>query len=270
MKPLVRFFVYAFALFWVAFALAGGLMALGAPAAIVEIVKVLMAWTPNIAFVLMYRRLGESRSLGAYIRDLFTPRLRALPLLGSILHPVLALLGVWLLSSISRGVPPAGLLADVTLWGAVGFFFYNLINGPLGEEVGWRGYAFHEFRKRHSLLGSSLILGSIWGVWHLPLWFATSGYGGVELLLYMLFFMLGIISLSVVMGYMYRGRRSNLVYVVLLHQMFNFLSMFLAIDLLPYLGLSAAMYAAIAVILVIATPGGTAPAVAPAESSAGA
>jgi len=61
--PLLRFFVYAFALFWFGFALAGLLMAVGAPQAMVEVVKVLMAWTPNFAFALIYKRLGESRSL---------------------------------------------------------------------------------------------------------------------------------------------------------------------------------------------------------------
>ena len=256
MKPLLRFFVYAFALFWIGFALAGVLIAIGAPPAIVEIVKVLMAWTPNFAFAIIYRRLGESRSLWAYVRELFTPRIRLLPLAASIVIPVMILLTVWLLLSAYQGVPASDLLADVTVLGAIGFFFYNLINGPLGEEIGWRGYAFHELRKRFSLLGSSLILGSIWGVRHLPLWFATSGYGGVELLLYIVFFVVGIISLSVVIGYVYRGRQGNLIYVVLLHQMFNFLSMFLAIDLLPYLGMSAAVYAVVAVIFVIATPGG--------------
>ena len=258
MKPLVRFFVYAFALFWIGFALAGVLMAVGAPPAVVEVVKVLMAWTPNFAFVIIYRRLGESRSIWAYIRDLFTQRLRPVPLLGAIAIPTGVLLAVWLLSSVSRDVPASSLIADVTLLGAIGFFFFNLINGPLGEEIGWRGYAFHELRKRHSLLGSSLILGAIWGVWHLPLWFATSGYGGVELLLYIAFFMVGIVSLSVVIGYVYRDREGNLIYVVLLHQMFNFLSMFLAIDLLPYLGMSAAVYAVVATIFVLATPGGVA------------
>ena len=190
-----------------------------------------------------------------YIRDLFTPRIRLLPLVASIVIPVVVLFAVWLLLTNYLGTPAPDLLADVTIPGAIGFFFYNLINGPLGEEVGWRGYAFHELKKRFSLLGSSLILGSIWGVWHLPLWFATSGYTGMELLLYIVFFMVGIISLSVVIGYVYRGRQHNLIYVVLLHQMFNFLSMFLSIDLLPYLGMSAAVYAVVAVLFVIAYPG---------------
>jgi hypothetical protein len=46
----------------------------------------------------------------------------------------------------------------------------------------------------------SLIVGVIWGLWHLPLWF-VSGFQGVNLLLYVVFFMVGLVSFSVIIGY---------------------------------------------------------------------
>ena len=39
------------------------------------------------------------------------------------------------------------------------------------EEVGWRAYILPIFEKKFGLIIGSLILGIIWAVWHIPLWF---------------------------------------------------------------------------------------------------
>jgi membrane protease YdiL (CAAX protease family) len=46
---------------------------------------------------------------------------------------------------------------------------FILFFGPVPEELGWRGYALDRLQARWSALLSSLILGIIWAVWHLPL-----------------------------------------------------------------------------------------------------
>ena len=40
----------------------------------------------------------------------------------------------------------------------------------LGEEIGWRGVALPALQKKYSPFNSSLILGLLWSIWHLPFW----------------------------------------------------------------------------------------------------
>jgi membrane protease YdiL (CAAX protease family) len=43
--------------------------------------------------------------------------------------------------------------------------------GPLGEELGWRGFALPRLQQRWNGLVSAVVLGTIWAVWHLPAFF---------------------------------------------------------------------------------------------------
>jgi len=50
----------------------------------------------------------------------------------------------------------------------VHFLFIFLFIG-LGEEPGWRGFALPQLQTKYSPLIASLILASVWALWHLPL-----------------------------------------------------------------------------------------------------
>lgn len=49
------------------------------------------------------------------------------------------------------------------------------IYGPVGEELGWRGYAQSRLVERFGPVQVSLVIGAAWGFWHLPDFFADEG-----------------------------------------------------------------------------------------------
>jgi uncharacterized protein len=55
-----------------------------------------------------------------------------------------------------------------------------LVLSSAGEEVGWRGYAMPGLQIRYGSVWASLILGLLWGLWHLPtFWIPGSPQYGV-------------------------------------------------------------------------------------------
>ncbi|MFG1711090.1 CPBP family intramembrane glutamic endopeptidase [Nonomuraea sp. M3C6] len=67
----------------------------------------------------------------------------------------------------------AGQSLIATAGGPVPFFVSMLVAGPLAEEPGWRGTAYPRLRASMSSLQAGLLLGVIWAVWHLPLFFIS-------------------------------------------------------------------------------------------------
>lgn len=53
---------------------------------------------------------------------------------------------------------------------AIGFF-----GGGLFEEFGWTGFALPKLRKKYGSLTSGIILGFVWGVWHVPVTYFACG-----------------------------------------------------------------------------------------------
>ncbi|MFW5783054.1 MAG: type II CAAX prenyl endopeptidase Rce1 family protein [Spirochaetota bacterium] len=251
MKPLHLFLVLTFGLFLVGFAIAGVLIFLGAPGILVTIVQIVMAWTPTMAYAAIHRRVHPEMSFLRFVGDQFAARVRFVPLAASIVVPVLVTATVWIGYSVVSGGAPGELVVGLSLGSFLLLFLGNVIRGPLGEELGWRSYLLGELNQRRSLLASLLLVGVVWGLWHVPLWM-VSGYEGVGLLLYSVSFFVSIVAFSVIIGYIHvRGGR-NLLYAIALHQMLNFSVQLVEIDTLIVLGGSAVIYVLIALAMALA------------------
>ena len=49
--------------------------------------------------------------------------------------------------------------------------------GPLGEELGWRGYALPRLLMKWNALTSSILVGFVWTLWHVPAFFLADVMG---------------------------------------------------------------------------------------------
>jgi membrane protease YdiL (CAAX protease family) len=99
-----------------------------------------------------------------------------------------------------------------------------LVFGPLPEELGWRGYALDRLQLRTSALTASLVLGAVWTLWHLPLfwiegsWQHGLGVGTMPFWLYML----DKVPQSVVMTWLVNNARRSTLPAIAVHFTVNF------------------------------------------------
>lgn len=87
-----------------------------------------------------------------------------------------------------------------------------------GEELGWRGYALPRLARLLGLGTASVLLGAIWALWHLPLFFMPgSGSDGQSFPIYLLF----VTAVSVAMAWLYWRTGGSLLLVMLMHASVN-------------------------------------------------
>jgi membrane protease YdiL (CAAX protease family) len=90
--------------------------------------------------------------------------------------------------------------------------------GALGEELGWRGCALPRLLHRHTALTASLIVGSVWGLWHLPAFFIS---GLPQNNFSLPAFLIGTVGLSVLMTWVYQHTNGSILFAILIHWLFN-------------------------------------------------
>ena len=123
--------------------------------------------------------------------------------------------------------------------------FYLLVTGPLCEELGWRGYALPRLLNRFSPFTASLILGVIWGVWHLPSFFVS---GMVQKGMSILIFILYTPCLSILMTWVFQYTNGSVLSAVMIHYMVNFCASILGVTL-PILGIILLMGSILVLVL---------------------
>ena len=122
------------------------------------------------------------------------------------------------------------------------FFWYLLFNGPLTEEPGWRGFGITRLQRRFSPLTASVIVGIMWGLWHVPVHMMGLFPMGLQGAIIRIFS----IPLAIVFTWLFNHTRQSLLPVLILHAVINTTSLFLARNFIT----SSAILTLVAVVLV--------------------
>jgi len=95
------------------------------------------------------------------------------------------------------------------------FLLLFVVNGT-AEEFGWRGYALEKLQNSYSAVVSSLILGFIWWLWHIPLFF-VGYYGETPVWL----FLIQMVIYAILFTWIYNNTNGSVFATMIFHAMAN-------------------------------------------------
>lgn len=217
--PILWFYLLAFAISWLGWLpmVAGsrGVAPFAHP--LFQVLLLLPAIGPALAAVIV-TAINEGK---AGVDLLFQPlgkwRVGAIWLVIAVVTPALFLLAGKLMSQAwnlaAEAKSPTGNLVGI----AIGTLIMSLLSNTW-EEVGGRGFALPRLQKNHNALVASLVVGALWGLWHLPLFF----WKGNPMSSYpFLVWFIGTVALSLIYTWLYNSTEGSLFVVTLFHVLTN-------------------------------------------------
>jgi len=138
---------------------------------------------------------------------------------GSFVKYLMPTIGIPLIAIIISSFIMTCFKFDYVPWkGDLSFYILSFLAIFLGcgaEEIGWRGFLLPKLQKNHTPFISSIIVGILWGVWHLNF---TGGILGFVL------YTITIIEMSILMTWVYNKSNGNLLLMTIWHLVFNLAS----------------------------------------------
>jgi uncharacterized protein len=231
-RPLVSYFVLAYVLAWVLWlplvlSKGGGIglipftTSADVTSLLPSLIIIVGSLAPALAAILMSASVGGWAAVKQLLRRMVQVRAGMqwygvalfVPLVASFV-PALVFVG------------SAEFLRVFSLQGVVSLLGYVIatligmvLGSPIGEEPGWRGFALPRLQQRYGALLASLILGPLWALWHLPLFFTGWGavYQSIGVPLGILLFVLFVISGTIFMTWLFNNTHGSLFLAILAH-----------------------------------------------------
>jgi hypothetical protein len=195
------------------------------------VVVIIGAFAPLLAAItLVVREEGWKgtrvffrQALDIHIKPVFLVVALALPIL---IHVIAHYLALAVGLDVAKTLFPTEVPVSPIIL-AIPYFFLMLVIGGGQEEFGWRGYAQEPLQEKIGVIRASLVIGVIWGIWHLPLWFMS---GDLHSAYSFLAFVMMTTSISIMYAWLYNSSGKKLIVVIVFHAMSN-----TAAPLLPFL-----------------------------------
>lgn len=245
--PLAAFFILTFVLSHGVLRLADSIYA-ATNSFLLALPFALLGAGPLVSALIISAAINGKRGVSALLRK-FTMWRVGLRwyLIALFLLPALHLVAIYL--NIISGAP-APTISDFGPWTAMlGTFALRLVypwDGPMLEELGWRGFAQPRMQERYpSPLAANLILGLLVTLWHLPL--IPSGE-------YAWIFIPGTMAATILFGWVYNSTGGSVLLTLIMHAVEPVLAVSLAgADETRFQALLVLAYVVTATIVVLLT-----------------
>lgn len=216
LRPMCEFLLIAFGWAW-GFGYAAGQLKATMPALSVAL-SILAGFGPSLAAVIVVHQSDGLAGLRRWLRRCLNWQVGWQWFALAFLAPPTAMLAALGLHVLLGGeLPVFTALAHVPL-AIANFGLVLLVGGPLGEEFGWRGYLTTALVNRLSWRTTSLLVGMIWGIWHVPLFFQGNT---VQSHMALPVFLLNILAGSVLFGWISEKTRGSVLPALVLHTSLN-------------------------------------------------
>ncbi len=205
--PAATFCVLVYGLVWLLFLAFRGSAA--------TLALLIGSWLPNLAGLLVTAAAEGGPGVRKLLSRLTMWRVKGRWYAAALLLPP-ATVGLAVGLYVLAGNPaPALIPAAMLLPNAL----FNLILGPMGEELGWRGTLLPHLRARFGVLAAGLLVGLIWGPFHLPAWLIPdTPQAGVPVVA----FLLSTVAFSVFLAWLFERTGGSLLITCLAHWAINF------------------------------------------------
>jgi uncharacterized protein len=120
------------------------------------------------------------------------------------------------------GLPVTITMPQLNLSPYLIFSFAVSIFANTCEEIGWRGFALPQLQKRYNALIATLIVGTLWALWHFPLVFLAGPMAEAPFLWF-----ITIVTNAFIYTWIYNSTKGSILLVALLHVSLNIFGAFI-------------------------------------------
>ena len=179
----------------------------------------LTAFAPTLAAVLIVAVMREPRGIRRLLRPVLRWRVAVAWYLVAAAGSTVLFLGADVARAIIHAPLPEHWVTLPTV-AAAAFLVGALLAGSFGEEIGWRGLGQRRLQGRHNALGAAIVVGLVWGLWHLWPVVAPGGLDGTTWSDGFLT-IARLIAMSVLFAWLYNSSGGSLLIVMIAHAGYN-------------------------------------------------